>query len=186
MANVEFNSYLTDEAGWADYTAEFNIGNTSPSATPTYEDIGNGLYLPNFAEGDIAFINFHIQHDILVGSKLYPHVHFAPSTTMSAGETVIWEVGYTKADRSLGETIAGTLTTLTLTYTADGTEVAHEHLVVEVADIDAPTTSNVDSMFMTKIVRGNGTYAGDVYGITADLHYQVGRISTPNKAYPFV
>ena len=183
---AEFNTYLTSEAGWNDITAEFIVGNTSPSNTPTYEDIGNGIFLPNFAEGDIAFQNYHIKHDILVGSKLYPHIHFAPTTTMSAGETIIWEIGYVTAERALGDSIADALTTLTLTYTASGSEVSHEHLVVECIDADAFITPNVDSMVVTKVTRGNGTYASGVYGITGDLHYQISRISTPSKSFPFV
>ena len=183
---AEFNQYITDEEGWGDLTADFITGNTNPASEPTYEDIGNGIFLPNFAVGDTAFLNFHVQHDILVGSKMYPHVHFAPVLAMAAGETIVWEFGYVAAERALGDAINATLTTLTLTYTADGTEVPYEHLVVETADIDAFITPNVDSLIVTRVIRGAGTHAGGVYGITADLHYQIGRISTPNKAYPFV
>lgn len=186
MANKEFNQYLSDEEGWNDLTSEFVIGNTSPSNTPTWEDVGNGIYFANFAEGDIAFLNFHLKHDILIGSKLYIHVHFAPKGTMAAGETIIWSIGYVSAERSNGQSLFGTLTTVPITYTATGTEIAGEHIVVEMSDAQAFVTPDVDALVSTKIERGNGTYANGVYGITADIHYQVGRISTPNKASPFV
>ena len=187
MAVTEFNSYLTAEEGWTDNTSVFIHSAVSPTTTPTYSAFGaNGLYALLFAELDIAFINFHIQHDILIGSDLYPHVHFSPSTTMSVGETIIWTLEYASADRNLNESLTGALTSMTLTYTADGNEVAGEHLVVECADVDAIAVQNVDSIVLFKVTLANGTYAGDVFGHTADLHYQVGRISTPNKAYPFV
>ena len=186
MASAGFNAYLTGEEGWQDLTADFITGNTNPANEPIYDDIGNGIFLPNFAVGDIAFLNFHIKHDILIGSKIYPHIHFAPITAMSAGETIVWEFGYVAAERASGDPIDAALTTLTLTYTATGTEVAHEHLVVEVSDVDSFVTPDVDAMLVSRVTRGTGTYASGVYGITADIHYQVGRISTPNKASPFV
>lgn len=184
---AEFNSYLSTEEGWQDYTSTFIPSAVHPSTTPTYSAFGaNGLYALLFAEGDIAFINFHIQHDIKTGSDIYPHVHFSPSTTMSAGETIVWTVEYASADRNQNDSFTGTLNSITMTYTADGNEVAGEHLVVECSDADAIAVQDVDSMILCKITLGNGTYTGDVFGHTADLHYQVGRISTPNKAYPFV
>ena len=184
---AEFNSYLNTEEGWNDITSTFLPSSVNPSTTPAFALFGaNGLYALKFAEGDIAFINFHIKHDILIGSSIYPHVHFSPSTTMSVGETIVWTIDYVSADRSSGESLTGTLTQATLTYTADGTEVAGEHLVVEVADIDSFVVGDVDSIILMMVTLGNGTYAGDVFGHMADLHYQIGRISTPNKAYPFV
>ena len=49
-------------AGWTDNDADFSSGTSSPSKEPTFEEIGNGLYALNFAEGDDRFISFHIKH----------------------------------------------------------------------------------------------------------------------------
>ena len=180
-------SFVDDAAGWNDITSTFLPSSVNPSTTPDFAAFGaNGLYALKFAEGDIAFINFHIKHDILIGSSIYPHVHFSPATTMSVGETIVWTIDYVSADRSSGDSLTETLTQATLTYTADGTEVAGEHLVVEVADIDAFVTGDVDSIILMMCTLGNGTYTGDVFGHMADLHYQVARLSTPNKESPFV
>ena len=184
---AEFNSYLTSEEGWTDNTSVFIPSAISPTSSPTYSAFGaNGLYALLFAQGDIAFINFHHKHDVLVASDVYFHVHFSPSTTMTAGQTVIWTAEFAQANRAEGESLTGTLTSMTLTYTADGTEVAGEHLVVECLDADAFTIGDVDSLVLFKVTLGTGTFAGDVFGHTADLHYKMGRLSTPNKASPFV
>ena len=47
-------------------------------------------------------------------------------------------------------------------------------------------SQHVDSILLVKVTLGNGTYTGNVFGHMSDLHYQLGRLSTPNKAYPFV
>ena len=47
------------------------------------------------------------------------------------------------------------------------------------------TTPEVDSFLLSKITYGEGTYGTKVYGFTMDLHYEVDRNSTPNKAPNF-
>ena len=183
----EFNNYLTGEAEWQDNTSIFVPSAVHQATSPTYEAFGvNGLYALKFLEGEIAFINFHIQHDILIGSKLYPHVHFSPIGVMANGETIVWDLEYISANRSEGQSLTDPLTPMSITYTADGSEVAGEHLVVECSDGQAFVTGDVDSLVLFKVTRGDGTYAGDVFGHTMDLHYQIGRIGTPNKSAPFV
>ena len=184
---VEFNRYEVEFGSWNDITSTFLPSAVNPSVTPTFSAFGaNGLYALKFAEGDIAFINFHIKHDILIGTDLYPHVHFSPATTMSEGQTIVWIFEYAYANRESAESFTGTLDSITLTYTATGAEVAGDHLVVECSDEDTIPVKDVDSVMLCKITLGDGTYAGDVFGHTADLHYKVGRVSTPNKAAPFV
>lgn len=173
-------------SGWDDYEADFSSGTSSPSKEPTFDPMGNGLYAYNFAEGDDRFVSFHIKHDILVGSNVYPHIHFCPATTMTVGQTIVWTFDYVAPKgHAQAESFFGATSQISMTYTADGTEIAGEHLVLECSDIQAILAPEVDSIMYVKVTRGVGTYVGGVYGIKADLHYKKGRLSTKNKAPNF-
>ena len=172
--------------GYDDYTAELKIGATSPSNTPVYKDIGNGFYELSFAAGDIGFLKFHIKHDIKVNSKAYQHIHFGPETTMVAGETIIWRLSLVQAERDGLESFNVAPHSVDLTYVADGNEVGACHRVIEAVEAEAIDAPNVDGLVLMRCERIGGTYTGGVYGYTGDLHYRKGRLSTPNRAFPFV
>ena len=178
-------AYTGTDEGWADNVSPFLPSAVSPTTTPTFAAFGaNGMYALKFAVGDIAFVNFHIEHDVLTGSTCYPHVHWSPGSTMSASETVVWTLEYVTAKgHNQGESLTGSLTTITLTHTADGTEVAGEHMVTE--DSTGFTIPEIDSLVMFKVTLGNGTYAGDVFGHMVDIHYQVGQLNTPSRTPDF-
>ena len=175
-----------DAAGWDDYEADFSAGTSSPSSEPTFEDFGNGFYGYNFAEGDDRFVSFHIKHDILVGSQVYPHVHWCPETTMTVGQTVSWEFAWlAPKGHAQGESFFDPLNIIVFNYTADGTEIAGEHIVTECSDPDSILAPEVDAIMYGRVTRKVGSYVGGVYGIKSDLHYRKGRLSTKNKAPNF-
>ena len=184
----ELGEYVAegDASGWDDYDADFSSGTSTPSKEPSFQNMGNGLYAYNFDVGHDRFINFHIKHDIEVDSKVYPHVHWCPETTMIAGETVSWEFMFV-APKGFhqGESFFAAPTTIVFNYTADGTELAGEHIITECSDIDSILAPEVDSVMYARVTRNTGTYGSGVYGIKADLHYRKGRISTKNKAPNF-
>ena len=184
----ELGEYLAfgDASGWDDYDADFASGTSTPSKEPAFEDFGNGLFGYNFDVGHDRFINFHIKHDILVGSQIYPHVHWCPQTTMIAGETVSWEFMFV-APKGFhqGESFFQAPTTIVFNHTADGTEIAGEHIITECSDIDSVFAMEVDSIVYARVTRKTGSYTGGVFGIKADLHYRKGRFATKNKAPDF-
>lgn len=188
---AKFNAngeYLAEgiAAGWQDNVADFSSGTSSPSKEPTFEDMGNGLFCYSFAVGDDRFISFHIEHDILVGSKAYAHVHWCPETTMVAGETVSWDFKFVAPKgHQQGESFFDPTTNINFSYTADGTEIAGEHMITECSEQQAFIIPEIDSIVYAQVIRGPGTYSGGVFGIKSDLHYQMGRLSTKNKAPNF-
>jgi hypothetical protein len=66
------------------------------------------------------------------------------------------------------------------------------HYVAEVSDSDAIAGTNidVDTVILFRIFRDGDnaadTFPDQVFGFTADLHYQCDKYATPNKAAPFV
>ena len=98
-----------------------------------------------------------------------------------------WDFEYTIArGHQQGESLTGTATTISFTHTADGTEVAGEHMVTECSLAQAFDLLEPDTMIKA-VVRYStaGTYGGTVDGYMADIHYQSDRETTPNKAPSF-
>lgn len=177
---------LYNEIGWRDNVQAFSAAIGTGTTEPNWENIGNGLYCYRFTNAEELFVSFHIDHDVLVGGKTYPHIHWMPTVNMTVGQTLTWELTLAVAKgHHQGERLTATTTTLNLVYTADGTELAGEHMILECTDLQSFITPEVDSAIMMKCKYLTGTYTSPVYGVMADLHYQVDRNATPNKAPNF-
>ena len=78
-------------------------------------------------------------------------------------------------------------TTVTVEQAASGT--AWQHMITEVSDNDAFYAPEVDSVVIIKVTRVTNTAASDkstgVFGLFVDLHYQMERTGTLNKAPNF-
>ena len=173
-----------NQEGWRDNVSNFVTQSAGGITEPAFEDIGNGLYCHGFTNGEALVISHHIDHDVKPGGNTFFHVHWSPSTIMSAGETLTWNIQYNiAAGHHQGETLSGSTTTLNLVYVADGTEIAGEHMVVEAST--PIVTPEPDSIIISKITYDDGTYGAKAYGLTMDLHYEVDRNSTPNKSPNF-
>mgnify|MGYP000680904861 CR=1 FL=1 len=174
--------------GWKDNIAPFSTAQGNGTTEPVWEDIGNGNYAMNFTTGDELFVQFHVDHDYALGTKAYPHVHFICQQAQTAGTTVTWEFAYRIAKgHSQGDSlITAPRTTILLTYTYDGTEVAGEHIVVECSDLDAFDLIEPDTVIMAGVTLLSETASGKIYGLMADLHYQSDRETTPFKSPNFL
>ena len=65
----------------------------------------------------------------------------------------------------------------------------YRHIVTEATDAQAFGSDifEVDGLLLCRIFRDatNDTFSGTVHGLTADLHYQVAQLVTPDKRPPF-
>jgi hypothetical protein len=176
--------------GWADIVSEMYLRN-GPSS-PSVAQYKNGIYLYEFTATDTleVFSNFHIPHGWKPGTMIYPHIHF----TTSSNETgvVRWGFEYTWARRheSSSYTTFPATQTLTVDFTIPANS-ADKHFVCEVPDLAGIDGTNieVDSMIMMRIYREaahiNDTFPDSVFGITTDVHIEVDRQATPNRAPNF-
>jgi len=177
---------LYNEEGWADNTAMFSSAQGNGTTEPNWENIGNGMYAYRFTNGEEIFTYYHINHDIKPGGKTYPHIHWMPKVDMVAGEDITWELTISIAKgHHQGEVLNGSTVQMNLLYTADGTELAGEHMILECSDTQYIITPEVDSIIMMRCKYYDGSYGEAVHGLMADLHYEVDRNSTPNKAPDF-
>ena len=181
--NLVASGLLKHGIGWRDNIQPFVKG-AAGVAAPTLTTLANGARLYAFANADSVHVEFHIDHDIVQNSTCYPHVHFISSAAMTAGQTVIWEFIYVKAKgHSQGQSFLAARTTLKLTYVADGTEIAGEHIVLE--HPTGFTLVEPDEIILAEYKKTGGTHGGTIYGIMGDLHYQSDREVTVNKAPNF-
>ena len=134
---------------------------------------GSGIYQPRFSINEDGIVNFHINHDIKRGSKMYPHVH--------------WELNYIYAARDDDSPIAfSSVQTKTLIGTPSG--VAHTHHVTETSDADAIDAFEVDTiicMQLKRISNGATDNTNDIFGHFVDFHYQRERFGTISKSPDF-
>lgn len=125
----------------------------------------------------------HITHDIKIGSKIYPHVHW--STNGTDTNTVKWELSYTIAKGHNQEAFPAD-TILNLEQAGSGT--AWQHMIVEATDAEAIDAPEIDSLIIMRVrrVTNGGTDNGDqVFGLFVDMHYQKDRFGTRYKSPDF-
>lgn len=172
--------------GWKDLIAPFASSKTRETTEPSWEDIGNGIFLYRFTDGEEVFAQFHIGHDYKQETLAFPHIHFLPKEEMAVGETVEWQFIFTIAKgHQQGDSLTVAPTVIDLVYTATGNEVAGEHIVLECSELQAIDLIEADAVIVARIVKTSGTYAGKVFGIMADVHYQSETETTINKSPNF-
>jgi hypothetical protein len=194
-ANVDHDGMMQYQLGWKDNLASFASGKTAGANVPAWAAIRDGVYAYEFSATLMkeVWIAFHVGHDYAPGTDLYPHIHFVPSSDEIEG-TVRWGVEYTIAKRDSGYFPETTTVYIEQVVAANS---QYQHIVSEVSDADAikgevngnDNVVEVDMVIMCRFFRDadhdNDTYAGTVFGIFADLHYQADRDATIDKAFPF-
>lgn len=185
----------TFEMGWKDLTADMKPSEERTSA-PAFIELPNGIGYYHFADDSNAdfklsdeqyvFVSYHVDHDYVVGTEMFPHIHWAPGST-STGD-VVWSFEWVKAKgHNQNESLTVPLTRIDLVQSAKGLE--YEHMVVECNPGEGFVVSEPDVIITCKITRRAGdprdTFIGNVAGITADIHYQSDHETTVGKAPDF-
>ena len=172
------------KAGWRDEKGALSSakpGGTSPTWTTFQGGISRWSFGPSTSAEELN-VDFHIQHDYVPGSLVYPHIHWQ-NNGVNTG-VVRWGVEFSVAKGHGQEAFNGT-TTVYLEQAADGT-----HQVTEFSDAQAFNTSiEPDSVVCVRVFRdgahANDTCSDSVFGLFVDLHYMAYRLATPNKAPSF-
>jgi len=181
------------KTGWSDIFGNFVSAKLTGTNQPTWAKIkddgagSTGVYGYSFAAAALneLWLSFHIQHDYKVGTTLYPHIHWLPSTS-NAG-TVRWGMEWTAA-RGHGQDVFGNTVFNYVEQAAPA--IAYRHMLAEVA---APgiTVANAepDMIILCRVFRDaahvNDTYPDACFGLMLDAHYQINRAGTLNKAPNF-
>lgn len=175
------------ESGWRDMLAPLSAARVPPSNAPSLENFGSAGSLQRteyaFDVGEYIFVTpLHTQHDLKPNSLAYFHVHWTTNGTNV--NTVRWEINYQRS-KGHGQAAFGAPTQLLLAAQAP-TGTAYTHMIIE--DTVGITLYEPDELIIATIrrVTNGGTDNTDtVFALMCDLHYQVDRQATLNKAPNF-
>jgi hypothetical protein len=175
--------------GWRDLQAPFTVRTTNSQNNPSWMVLFNGMQGLGFSANTMnqVWIDFHIDHDYAMGTNLYPHIHWCPTTNDSG--VVRWGVEYTVAKGHQQQAFPAT----TLIYVEQTVQSNQQwvHFVAESSDLDsiAPTNVEPDTVIKIRFFRDaahpNDTYPATVHAWQGDIHYQTARLSTINKSPNF-
>lgn len=186
----ELPPYWTD---WAVPAASMKIPAASaPTEVTWYTD----LKKLSFAAGEFVYIEgVQLPHGYVPNTNIMPHVHFAPDSTMSDGDTVTFDFTYTLAPVwglfPSTTTVSTTFTNNSATRaeialvdssSLSGTSiVAGAHLVTTSATISG-TDMTLSGMIEGKLARGSSdTFGGEAIMLSADMHIQLCRFGSVSE-----
>lgn len=181
---------LTNEGfGWRDITSEIRVSGNG-NANPNWTAFRNGIFAYEFqsSRANEFWCTFHIDHDYALGTKVFPHIHWATNSTATG--SVRWGIEYAvaKGHAQASGSIFGPSSLIYVTsQVTPGSQF--RHYITEVPEALAIPASQLepDSLILVRFFRDgvNDTLPASVHAFTADVHYQVARISTRNKAPNF-
>jgi hypothetical protein len=164
---------IGDATVWEDL--RFPATSLNPPGTESDADVEKtGVFVGTllFAAGstEICCGVAQFPHSMKIGSSIYPHVHWSP-TTAGAGD-VLWRLEYIHAN--INGVFAGTYEELTALDTASG--VANTHQIISFDPI-VGTTIGLSSIMCWKLSRIGGdstdTYGADARLLEFDIHYEI-------------
>jgi len=162
-------------SGWNDVLADISAGRGIGVNAPTWATIRDGIKAYEFSATAIneVWVNLHILHDYLWGSKVWPHIHW--TTTGTNTGVVRWGIEYTYA-RAYGVEAFPATTTIYLEQAASGT--AYTQMLAEPVEADGILLPNCepDGVLLCRVFRdaghANDTCTDGAFALFADLHFQ--------------
>ena len=174
---------------WKDIVSNFTIrgftGGNNPSFGTVAGNIQGLLFSPSTMNQ--VWCDFHINHDIALNTKIYPHIHWCPITNRTG--VVRWGIEYTVAKGHGQQAFHGPITIYINHPVNQPSNLVH--YISEATEEQAIPFTNIepDSFVKTRIFRDaahpNDTFPDSIHAWTADLHYQAVRVGTKNKAPNF-
>lgn len=192
ILDIDTDIYSETEGiyGWRDLLS--SIEPRGGTNSPTWTSFRNGLYAYAFPSTKMTevFSTYHIDHDYAMGTKVFPHLHFTVNSTVSGTVRIGFEYSVAKGHQQSVGSIFNATTTIYVNIDINGATDRYKHFVAEVSELDAipSTLLEPDSIVMMRIFRDHtvaNNYTGNIFGLQADLHYQVGRLFTKNKSPNF-
>ncbi len=178
-----------DDFGWADIIAPITVRGGGAN-NPAWVQFRDGIFGYEFqsSRSNEFWASYHLNHDYALGTPIFPHVHWSPVTAQTG--TVRWTLEYTVAkghQQTTGSVFGHTQTISMLTTISQPSQ--YMHFVTEVPEAQGLTSSlfEPDALIVARWFRhgANDTYPASVIGFTTDIHYQVARASTKNRAPNF-
>ena len=176
----------TEKGGWKDLTAPFDIAKTGTSVAPVWADMGNGFYAWRFdnAKNTGLQVQYHTTHDIDYTKMAYQHIHWAPSSASIGNVYFKFEYLICKGHKQ-NDNLMSIVNKFVKYIVAPTDGLAGEHIVTEFQDPDGLNLIEPDCIILLNVSRQGthalDTYAGSIYGFTADIHYWSEEETTPGR-----
>lgn len=189
-ANLDHFDLKTKD-GWADLVAPMEIQEGAPDA-PTLTEWVEGFFLPEFNHtNDLCVLGkFHVNHSYKPGTEMLPHLHFGATDTSGGVVRLGFRYKLARRHDSTGQLIFTAATEIALDFTIPAGN-SQKNFVAEVPEGQGIPATNLepDVMILMQTFRrathGNDTFPGSIWAMTHDLHHQVDRAATPNRAPDF-
>lgn len=192
----QFEASPSTSVGWKDNPSEVNTHGASskdPTETPIDASFVRGLEFNDANAGSEkeVYYDIHINHDYVLGTKAYLHVHgFIGNSTATTVVGIGFQYAVTKGHQQQALSLAGT----TVYASATLTGTPYMHYVIEVSDANAVPATNLepDSLISVRCFRDSADAGGSGDNTTSsfwikkvDCHYLSTDGGTPLKAPPF-
>jgi len=145
---------VLDTPVWDNLSLETRVLSLAGIADPllaNYQPTGSGIVtkLYEFEKDDIAYFMIKIPHEYKIGTNIYAHLHWTPSSqgVTESGHTVGWKIGYSWSN--VDDTFPA-MSVVDLSDSTDGTNGIHQRT----SDIlISGTDKEIDSIIIGYIIR---------------------------------
>jgi hypothetical protein len=162
---------------WDDLRIPLTRDRQGVAAKPDYDFTNMGLLFPNGDPSEIVYIQTQMPHRMLLGSDLYPHIHFVQDVVQQPTFKLDYRWYENNGDPTGGFTTI-TATSFMFSWTSGSI------LQIAVWDpIDGSGIDSVSSMLDIKLYRDDVVVAGDVLAKEFDMHYQIDTPGSPQEYY---
>lgn len=178
-----------DQYVWDDLVQPFVVRSTTGVNNPStgsWSDNMQGLLFSGSTMNQV-WADYHITHTYAMGTNVFPHIHWLPTTTATG--TVRWGVEYRYA-KGHGQQAFTAPVTFYIEHNIASASF-EKHMVSEATDLQAfgAGVLEPDAVIKIRFFRdaghANDTYPDDVHAWQGDLHYQIGQLGTRNKEPDF-
>ena len=165
-------------------TASARSGGTAPALSKVADNAAGtstGVYANLFSDATKeVHIIVQVPHKWAHGTNIKPHVHWFPTTEISNGETVVFNLEYLWTN--VGDVLPTDTTEDQVTYTSSGATPAKTHKMTNLTAI-AGTGMGVSSILLCRVGGdATSTFAGDIFIIGIDFHIQIDGLGSLNEA----
>jgi len=173
---IEFNGNATV---WEDLRVSLERGKVAGGNVPTFAAVnGTSIYAYHFAANDEIWFSVQMPHAWKLGTTIYPHLHWMPTTDVDPSDNVRIILDY--AWVNIGDDYPAP-TTLTRDVPT-GVNNAFNHRLHNFDDSGiSGAGKTLSSVILCRFARGTAAadnYAGDIVGMEIDFHYEIDTVGS--------
>lgn len=170
---------------WNDHATDLLSANAAGIDPPDLKPFIGDIYAWHFHSQQVQSVQVSLQlpHTYAQTTAIYPHLHWSPTATPTAGAVVRWCIEYTSANPpridSKGNPIAGEVfgssTTQCVNHTLSGV-VSHQHLVTNfpvIEDVDRKISNILAARIYREANHSDDTYDTYAVGLSFDVHIEL-------------